>query len=289
MQIFALTSGRLSVPWAAAKATTGIAGFRSGTIRRGRRNAHSRNGGFKSSFLAHAQQIRHLNGIGCAKRNHPAAAITTTIKSLFTGIVQGTATVKAIEESQDFKSLEVEFPGGVVDAVSIGSSVALNGTCLTVTKQQGNVLGFDVIVETLRATNLGDLTEGEQVNFERAARLGDEIGGHNVSGHIHCTAKITEVQQTENNKRLSFEVPSQWMKYILPKGYIGVDGCSLTIGEVEGNSFSVYLIPETLRATVFGGRKVGDSVNIEIETQTQAIVDTVERVLAVRGYSGASK
>lgn len=124
------------------------------------------------------------------------------------------------------------------------------------------------------------LQEGSKVNFERSARVGDEIGGHNVSGHVHCTATIAEVQQTENNRRVTFELPDdKWMKYVLPKGFISVDGCSLTVGEVEGRRFSVYLIPETLRVTVFGFKEVGDKVNIEIEAQTQAIVDTVERVV----------
>lgn len=110
--------------------------------------------------------------------------------------------------------------------------------------------------------------------------MGDEIGGHNVSGHVHCTAQIVEIQESDNNKRVSFELPDdKWMKYVLPKGFISVDGCSLTVGEVQGRRFSVYLIPETLRVTVFGFKGVGDSVNIEIEAQTQAIVDTVERVV----------
>lgn len=101
-----------------------------------------------------------------------------------------------------------------------------------------------------------------------------------MSGHVHCTATIAEVQQTENNRRVTFELPDdKWMKYVLPKGFISVDGCSLTVGEVEGRRFSVYLIPETLRVTVFGFKEVGDKVNIEIEAQTQAIVDTVERVV----------
>jgi riboflavin synthase len=132
--------------------------------------------------------------------------------------------------------------------------------------------------------------EGSKVNFERSARVGDEIGGHNVSGHVHCTASIVEVRETENNKRLTIELPDdKWMKYVLPKGFISVDGCSLTVGEVEGRQFSVYLIPETLRVTVFGFKGVGDKVNIEIEAQTQAIVDTVERVVAQYLDQGAVK
>jgi riboflavin synthase len=120
--------------------------------------------------------------------------------------------------------------------------------------------------------------------------VGDEIGGHNVSGHVHCTAKIVEVHETDNNKRVTFELPDdKWMKYVLPKGFISVDGCSLTVGEVDGRRFNVYLIPETLRVTVFGFKGVGDPVNIEVEAQTQAIVDTVERVVAGYLDQGAAK
>ncbi len=200
---------------------------------------------------------------------------------MFTGIVQGTAKVTTVERKEKFSSLDITFPSGKTDGIKIGASVAINGTCLTVTRIAGDTLSFDVMMETLRATNLGGLDVGSVVNFERSARVGDEIGGHNVSGHVHCTATISAVEESENNRRVSFTLSDpKFMKYVLPKGYIGVDGCSLTIGEVWDSSFSVYLIPETLRVTVFGVKGVGDSVNIEIETQTQAIVDTTERVVA---------
>jgi riboflavin synthase len=134
--------------------------------------------------------------------------------------------------------------------------------------------------ETLNVTNLGALAEGDRVNVERAARFGDEIGGHQMSGHIICTAEITEVLKSENNRQIWFELPPELARYLFPKGYIGVDGISLTIGEVEGNRFNVNLIPETLSRTNLGTRVAGERVNIEIDPQTQAIVDTVERVLA---------
>uniref|UniRef100_A0A383VR57 Lumazine-binding domain-containing protein n=1 Tax=Tetradesmus obliquus TaxID=3088 RepID=A0A383VR57_TETOB len=137
------------------------------------------------------------------------------------------------------------------------------------------------MAETLRATSLGNLQLGSKVNFERSARVGDEIGGHNLSGHVHCTASIIQVEDTANNRRLSFRLSDpKFAKYVLPKGFIAVDGCSLTVGEVWDEAcFSVYLIPETMRVTVFGVKGQGDTVNVEIEAQTQAIVDTVERVV----------
>ncbi|KAL4448893.1 hypothetical protein ABPG77_007610 [Micractinium sp. CCAP 211/92] len=203
------------------------------------------------------------------------------VQNLFTGIVQGTATVRSVERrGTDFACFDIELPAVRADGVQIGASVAINGTCLTVVAQEGATLRFDVMGETLRRTNLGGLDSGSAVNFERSARVGDEIGGHTVSGHVHTTARIVDVQDSENNKRVEFELADpSWMKYILPKGFVSVDGCSLTVGEVTDTTFSVYLIPETLRVTVAGIKGVGDHVNIEVEAQTQAIVDTVERVL----------
>jgi riboflavin synthase len=208
---------------------------------------------------------------------------------MFTGIVQGTAEVAELRRAAGFVQMRVRFPPGRTAGVTLGASVAINGTCLTVTAIEGDVLSFDVIEETLRVTNLGALAPGAAVNFERSARVGDEIGGHNVSGHVHSTATITSIQRTENNVRMAFALaaPQPWSRYILPKGYVSVDGCSLTVGETSpGGGFCVYLIPETLRVTVLGARAVGDAVNVEVEASTQAIVDTVERVLGAMGEAG---
>jgi riboflavin synthase len=186
-----------------------------------------------------------------------------------------------VSRAEGLSRVNIRLPPGRAANIQIGASVAINGTCLTVTAADGDMLSFDIMSETLRATNLGGLEVGKSVNYERSARVGDEIGGHNVSGHVHTKAVISAVEETPNNRRVVFELPDDsWMKYILPKGFISVDGCSLTVGEVEGRTFSVYLIPETLRVTVFGLKGEGDSVNIEVEAQTQAIVDTVERVVA---------
>jgi riboflavin synthase len=135
---------------------------------------------------------------------------------------------------------------------------------------------------TLKLTNLGQIEVGNLVNIERAAKFGDEIGGHSMSGHISVMGKIVDVIDTPNNRTIWFELPQDSMKYVLAKGYIGLDGCSLTIGEVEANRFSVHLIPETLQRTLFGQRKAGEMINVEFDPQTQAIVETVERVLAAK-------
>ncbi len=197
---------------------------------------------------------------------------------MFTGIIQGIARIESIERQPNLHRLAVHFPEGSVDGIARGASVAIDGACLTVTEQDQDRLWFDVMMETLRATTLGQRSEGEEVNFERAARIGDEIGGHLLSGHVHCTATLESVETPENNRRLVFSVPRQWQHYLLPKGYIAVNGASLTIGEVTETGFSVYLIPETLEATTFSDLSEGDAVNLEIDSQTQTIVDTLARL-----------
>ncbi|MGF1756174.1 riboflavin synthase subunit alpha [Vibrio makurazakiensis] len=199
---------------------------------------------------------------------------------MFTGIVQGLATVVAIEHKENFQTHTLQLTGDMSEGLAIGASVAHNGCCLTVTEFDNERVSFDLMQATLSLTNLGELKVGDQVNIERAAKFGDEIGGHTMSGHITLVADIVEVITTENNRTIWFELPEAVMKYVLAKGFIGIDGCSLTIGEVVDQRFSVHLIPETLNRTLFGQREVGDKVNIEFDPQTQAIVDTVERVLA---------
>ncbi|MDI9245857.1 riboflavin synthase subunit alpha [Marinobacter sp. CHS3-4] len=197
---------------------------------------------------------------------------------MFTGIVQGVAVVDDIKTATGLSSFAIRFPPHQLEGVTIGASVSINGTCLTVTRQEKDLLFFDAMQETLGLTTLGNLSVGDRINFERAARIGDEIGGHLLSGHVHTTARITAIDRPENNCTLTFEVPETWSKYIFPKGYIAINGASLTIGEVTGNQFNIHLIPETLRATTFADAAVGEQVNIEIDSQTQTIVDTLARM-----------
>ena len=201
---------------------------------------------------------------------------------MFTGIVQGTAKVVHIDKKDRFQTHVMVLEGALNEGLEIGASVAHNGCCLTVTKIEGTQISFDLMQATLALTNLGELEEGDSVNIERAAKFGDEIGGHSMSGHISLMAEISEVIDTPNNRTIWFTLPQESMKYVLAKGYIGLDGCSLTIGEVEDSRFSVHLIPETLERTLFGRRQAGEKINVEFDPQTQAIVDTVERVLAAK-------
>lgn len=202
---------------------------------------------------------------------------------MFTGIVQGTAEVLAIEEKANFRTHLVRFPAEMLPGLELGASVSHNGCCLTVTEVNGDQVSFDLVKETLRITNLGDLKPGDKINVERAAKFSDEIGGHLMSGHIMTTAVISKILTSVNNREIWFKPQdAQQMKYILHKGFIGIDGISLTVGEVTSTKFCVHLIPETLARTTLGGKRLGDRVNIEIDPHTQAIVETVERVLAQR-------
>jgi len=207
---------------------------------------------------------------------------------MFTGIVQGTAEIVSIEEKELFRTHTIRMPAELLPGLALGASVAHNGCCLTVTAIEGDRVSFDLIKETLRVTNLGDLRQGDVVNIERAAKFSDEIGGHLMSGHIMTTAEICKIIQSEHNREVWFKIqdPAQ-MKYILHKGFVGIDGISLTVGDVTKTKFCVYLIPETLERTTLGAKTFGDRVNIEIDPHTQAIVDTVERVLAQRDAAGS--
>ena len=202
---------------------------------------------------------------------------------MFSGIVQGVAPIHSITEKADFRTQVVKLPPEMRKGLAIGASVANNGVCLTVTEINDDLISFDLMQETLRITNLGALKVGDWVNIERAMQMGAEIGGHILSGHVYCTATISNIIVSENNRQIWFELSNtEVMKYILTKGFVAVDGISLTVGEVHGNQFCVNLIPETLQRTLMGQRNLGDRVNIEIDSQTQAIVDTVERYLANR-------
>ncbi|SFW98272.1 riboflavin synthase subunit alpha [Marinospirillum alkaliphilum] len=206
---------------------------------------------------------------------------------MFTGIVQGVAELASLERKSNLSTLGICLPPATREGLQVGASVAINGVCLTVVRWDDQAVYFDAMIETLRLTNLGGLQQGDQINFERAARFSDEIGGHLMSGHVIDQVELTARQELdENNLRLEFTAAPKWMKYIFPKGYIGLNGCSLTLGEVEDNRFSVYLIPETRRATTFGEMQEGTRVNLEIDPQTQVIVDTVERVMASRQSFG---
>ena len=202
---------------------------------------------------------------------------------MFTGIVQGQGQIKSITEGKNQRSFDITLPKAISLRVDIGASIAINGTCLTVTAQDNNHFSFDVIGQTLKLTNLGLLQQGDWVNVERSLKYGDEIGGHIISGHVSVPVAIARIENEDDNTTIWFDLPDAHKKHVLPQGFIGLDGCSLTVGAVTESEFCVCLIPETLRVTGFGKATVGAQVNMEIDHQTQTIVATVERVLAAQG------
>ena len=201
---------------------------------------------------------------------------------MYTGIVQGVGEIIDIIDQDKLRTYKVKLPAKLTQHIEIGASIANDGCCLTVTDFKDDWVTFDIMQETLALTTLGDKNINDLVNIERSAKYGDEIGGHIMSGHISCTATIVDIQKTATNCQMTLELPCKFTKYVLYKGFIGIDGASLTVGDVMDNRFKINLIPETLAITTLDSKKVGDKVNIEIDSQTQAIVDTVERVLAER-------
>lgn len=197
---------------------------------------------------------------------------------MFTGIVQGTGSIASIHDHDALRTFEIEFPEGFCAGLEIGASVSIDGVCLTVTEIKSPTRAcFDVMLQSLNITTLGDYKEGARVNIERAAKDGAEIGGHPLSGHVDFAAIIESVSVFDGNKVIRFNVPSDFMRYIFAKGYIAVNGCSLTVSEADRvqNWFEVWLIPETRRVTNFEDKVAGDRVNVEIERSTQVVVDTV--------------
>jgi riboflavin synthase len=207
---------------------------------------------------------------------------------MFTGIIQGVAHVSAAVDRPGLRSFTLQFPPGFATGLEIGASVAVDGTCLTVTAlHAGDAADFDVMQQSLALTTLGDLRQGDAVNVERAARDGAEIGGHPLSGHVDVMGTLQQVRRPENNHVLRVGLPAPWMRYVFAKGYVAVNGASLTVAEARREPggagwFEVWLIPETLRMTTFGDKPVGARLNIEIERATQVMVDTVRDALEER-------
>ncbi|MDP1835908.1 MAG: riboflavin synthase subunit alpha [Chlamydiales bacterium] len=198
---------------------------------------------------------------------------------MFTGIVKGTFPISKVNALPGLTRFSVKLTPELTQNLVTGASVSVDGVCLTVTDIHDQEVSFDVIAETLSKTTLSDIKEGKLVNIERSLRFGDEVGGHLLSGHVFGTGTIQSIDKTQNNHVVTVRCDAAWMPYIFPKGYIALDGASLTVVDTfpEG-LFTVHLIPETLRLTTFGHKAAGDRINIEIDSQIQAIVDTVQRL-----------
>ena len=194
---------------------------------------------------------------------------------MFTGIVQEIGIILEREETDSGISLTIATSESFLEKLTIGASIAVNGVCLTVVEFFGDSVRFDVIPETLRVTNLNKVTKDSRVNLERSLKFGDEVGGHVLSGHISCTAS-SRLVKSDVEVELILSCPKEWMNYIFHKGYVAVNGASLTVAKKESDNFSVFLIPETLKATNLHEVLVEDLLNIEVDQTTYAAVKATE-------------
>ena len=201
---------------------------------------------------------------------------------MFTGIVSGQGIIHKIKNNVDYASITIKASAGFSKNLKRGASVAVNGVCLTAKKGATDLLEFDVITETLEKTNFKLLSKGNKVNLERSMKANTEIGGHLVSGHIHGVGIIKSINDRGQTKDLRIQPPSSLMEYLFYKGYVGLNGCSLTIGKVFKSSFDIHLIPETIKVTNFQKMKKGDLINIEIDQTTINTVETIKKIMLER-------
>ncbi len=193
---------------------------------------------------------------------------------MFTGLIESIGTVRRLDRQGESASLQIS-SSLVKDDLHLGESIAVNGVCLTVTSWDDDSFAADVSPETLQCTNLGSLRADSKVNLERALRLCDRLGGHLVSGHIDCLAKVRRRYQDQNAVRFEFSVPVENQRYLVEKGSVTIDGISLTVNAIDADGFTVAIIPHSLALTTLSERREGDSVNIE----TDLIGRYVERFL----------
>ena len=201
---------------------------------------------------------------------------------MYTGIVQGLEKVLEVRQGDGFSTIIVSNTNNFFQDVFIGASVAINGVCLTATHidSDQNTVHFDISNLTNQLTTLKFLEAGTEINIERSAKVGAENGGHNLYGHIEGTAKVVGLIRTGETLHLDIEIPEGNIKYFFLKGFIGLNGCSLTVNRVDRKmqQISVDLIPETLRLTTWKDVKIGDDVNYEIDQMTRTMVDTLENI-----------
>ena len=201
---------------------------------------------------------------------------------MYGGIIHDVYPVVEIEKKTGLTSFTLKLDEHLLADVQIGASVSVDGVCLTVTWAEDDLVRFDVMGKTLEITTLGALELGSKVNVERSLKQGDEVGGHPISGHVDGMCEIVGIETPENNKAVTLKLPEETIPYVFLRGFLALDGCSLTAAAVDkaAGTATVHLIPETLRRTTFGFKEVGDKVNVEVDRNTQVIVDTVRAVLA---------
>jgi len=185
---------------------------------------------------------------------------------MFGGLIAHLATVQSIQKDpRGGMRLQIEAPEAIAEGVADKDSIAINGVCLTVTAHDARLCSFDLVPETLERSALGTLRAGDRVNLELSLRMGDRIGGHLVYGHVDATVPVLERVPEGQGSRLRVGLPAALAPYLVEKGYVALDGVSLTIAAVRPGSFEIALIPETLARTTFGNRKTGDRLNLELD------------------------
>ncbi|MBO6602536.1 MULTISPECIES: riboflavin synthase [Paracoccaceae] len=183
---------------------------------------------------------------------------------MFTGIITDIGTVRTLEHRGDLRArIGTGYDTGGID---IGASICCDGVCLTAVALGPGWFDVDISAETVSRTNIGSWTEGQRINLERALKVGDELGGHIVSGHVDGVAELVKMEDEGDSTRLSFRAPDPLARFIAPKGSIALNGTSLTVNEVDGATFGVNVIPHTKEVTTWGGVAVGDAINLEIDT-----------------------
>ncbi|MEM1301350.1 MAG: riboflavin synthase [Pseudomonadota bacterium] len=193
---------------------------------------------------------------------------------MFTGIVTDVGRIEALTPQGDLRArIGTAYE---MDSVDMGASIACDGCCLTVVDKGQGWFDVDVSAESLSKTNLGTWAVGSSINLERALKVGDELGGHIVSGHVDGVAKVTSVTDEGDSTRVQFRAPSELARFIAPKGSVALNGTSLTVNEVDGDVFGVNMIPHTKQVTTWGGVAVGDAVNLEIDTLARYVARLAE-------------
>ena len=193
---------------------------------------------------------------------------------MFTGIITDVGEVTDITRTGDMHARIRT--GYDTETIEIGASIASDGVCLTVVDLGPDWYAVDISAETLSKTNLGTWEPGRRVNLERALKVGDELGGHIVSGHVDGVAEVVSVTGEGDSTRITLRAPAALARFVAPKGSVALNGTSLTVNEVEGDTFGINLIPHTQAVTTWGGVKVGDSVNIEIDTLARYVARLAE-------------
>lgn len=193
---------------------------------------------------------------------------------MFTGIITDIGTILELEQRGDLRArIGTSYDTKTVD---IGASIACNGVCLTAIALGEGWFDVEISAESVAKTNIGTWKEGSRVNLERALKVGDELGGHIVSGHVDGVAVITAMREEGDSTRVTLEAPEELARFIAPKGSVALDGTSLTVNEVEGARFGINFIPHTKDATTWGAAQVGDRINLEIDTLARYVARLAE-------------